>query len=62
MIGLATDAPVDVGKGFQQLKIGARPGTLLPPEVLQEAHRWAHRHNFLHSFFKPDGSGNVLRP
>ncbi len=53
-IGLADDAPVNPGKSYQQLKIGAPPGGLLPLEVVREAHRWAHRHNFLHSFYRPD--------
>jgi hypothetical protein len=52
-IGLANDAPVNPGKGYQALKIASETQTLLPPEVLRLAHRWAHRHNFLHSFFKP---------
>jgi hypothetical protein len=52
-IGFADDAPVNPGKGFQQLKIVAPGGTLLPPDVVKEAHRWAHRLNLLHSFFKP---------
>ena len=53
MIGLADDAPVNPGRSYQALNIAAAPGSLLPAEVLKQAHRWAHRHNFLHSFFKP---------
>lgn len=56
-IGFADDAPVNPGKGFQQLKIVAPGGALLPPEVLKETHRWAHRLNLLHSFFKPGYGG-----
>jgi hypothetical protein len=56
-MGLADDAPVAPGGSYQALKIAAAPGTLLPGEVLREVHRWAHRHNFLHSFFKPQFSG-----
>jgi hypothetical protein len=54
LIGLADDAPIAAGRSYQALKIAAGPGGLLPAEVLRQAHRWAHRHNFLHSFFKPD--------
>lgn len=64
-MGMADDAPVNPGKGFQALKIAAGTGSILPPEVLREAHRWAHRHNFLHSFFKPQLGGlfpSLLRP
>ncbi|MSQ24491.1 MAG: hypothetical protein EXR58_08120 [Chloroflexi bacterium] len=53
-VGLADDAPVNPGKSFQQLKIAAPSGALLPVDILRETHRWAHRHNFLHSFYKPD--------
>jgi len=56
-IGIADDAPVDPGKGYQALKIAPETQTLLPVEVLRLAHRWAHRHNFLHSFFKPSFPG-----
>jgi hypothetical protein len=52
-IGFSNDAPVIPGKAYQSLKVVAPPGQLLPPHILREAHRWAHRHNFLHSFYKP---------
>ena len=55
-IGLADDAPVDPGGSYQALKIAASPGGLLPDDLLKQAHRWAHRHNFLHSFYKPETS------
>ncbi|HZT05662.1 MAG TPA: hypothetical protein VFC51_01410 [Chloroflexota bacterium] len=58
-IGFADDAPVDAGKGYQALKIAARGDLLLPVDVLKLAHRWAHRHNFLHSFFKPTFRGLI---
>lgn len=56
-IGFADDAPVNPGKGYQQLKIVAPAGALLPVGVLKEAHRWAHRLNLLHSFYKPGYGG-----
>jgi hypothetical protein len=56
-MGLADDAPIDPGNGYHALQIAAAQGTVLPGEVLKQAHRWAHRHNFLHSFFKPPFSG-----
>lgn len=58
-IGFANDAPVDPGKGYQQLKVVAPGGALLPPTVLKEAHRWAHRHNLLHSFYKPGYGASI---
>ena len=61
LIGLADDAPIDPGKGYQQLKIGTGGASLLPTDVVREAHRWAHRHNFLHSFYKPDAGPEAER-
>lgn len=57
IIGLADDAPVIPGKSYQTLKIAVAAGGVLPPEVIKQAHRWAHRLNFLHSFYKPGYSG-----
>jgi hypothetical protein len=56
-MGPADDAPIAPGKSYEALKIAAAPGTILPDDLLKEAHRWAHRHNFLHSFFKPQLRG-----
>jgi hypothetical protein len=56
LIGLATDAPIAMGKGYQQLKIGTGGASPLPTDIVRAAHRWAHRHNFLHSFFKPNAA------
>jgi hypothetical protein len=56
-IGPADDAPVAPGGSYEVVRIAAAPGALLPSDVLKQAHRWAHRHNFLHSFFKPQFSG-----
>src|SRR5579871_3612773 len=50
----AEDAPVLVGKRYPTVKLTEVSGDLLPPEVLKQAHRWAHRNNFLHSFYIPD--------
>lgn len=60
IIGLADDAPVNPGRNYQALKIANASGALLPTDVLKQAHRWAHRHNFLHSFFKPYDTGPLL--
>lgn len=57
LIGWADDAPVIPGKSYQTLKIAVSAGGVLPPEVIKQAHRWAHRHNFLHSFYKPGYNG-----
>ena len=40
------------GKGYTAVRITCREG-LIPEEVLRRAHRWAHRRNYLHRFFKP---------
>ena len=61
LIGLATDAPVALGQGYKQLKIGTGGASPLPTDIVREAHRWAHRHNFLHSFFKPDAAHGAPR-
>jgi hypothetical protein len=50
---MADDAPINPGGSYETVKIAAPTGTLLPSDVIKQAHRWAHRHNFLHSFFKP---------
>jgi hypothetical protein len=61
-IGPADDAPVAPGRSYQAIRIASAPGTILPGEVLRQVHRWAHRHNFLHSFYKPPFGGFVGAP
>jgi hypothetical protein len=55
MIGPADDAPIDLGRDYPALKIASTRQPLIPPQVLKVAHRWAHRHNYVHSFYKPEG-------
>ena len=52
-IDLANDAPINLGGDYPAIKIAARDETLVPVDVLKLAHRWAHRNDLLHSFFKP---------
>lgn len=40
------------GDGYRALRF-TKADALLPEEVLRSVHRWAHRRNFVHSFFKP---------
>jgi hypothetical protein len=49
----ATDAPVNMGPYYMVMKIKPREDALVPVDLLKLAHRWAHQHDFLHSFFKP---------
>ena len=44
------------GKEYTAVKVSCADG-LIPEAVLRRAHRWAHQRNYLHSFFKPLGSG-----
>ena len=46
--------PLLPGKDYLALKI-TKPakGSPIPEEVLRAAHRWVHKRNFLHSFFRP---------
>ncbi len=39
------------GPRYKAINIEAREG--IPPGALREAHRWAHRRDMLHSFFRP---------
>jgi hypothetical protein len=61
-IDVALDAPVDLGMEYVQLKIASRLEPLIPDDVLKLAHRWAHNHDFLHSFFKPTSPGRANAP
>ncbi len=38
---------------YETLRITHRRSEPIPDSVLKRAHSWAHRNNFLHSFFKP---------
>ena len=40
------------GPRFSTIKI-TYGGRVAPPEVIRQAHQWAHHRNLLHSFFRP---------
>ncbi len=46
------DAPPELSD-HETLRITHRRAAPIPDTVLKRAHSWAHRNNFLHSFFKP---------
>ena len=45
-------SPYAPGEHYQSIKITMQ-GAIIPDAGLRRAHRWAHKQNFLHSFFKP---------
>jgi hypothetical protein len=46
------EAPPELSD-HETLRITHRRADPIPDAVLKRAHSWAHRNNFLHSFFKP---------
>ncbi len=46
------EAPPELAD-YETLRITHRRAEPIPDAVLKRAHSWAHRNNFLHSFFKP---------
>ncbi len=46
------EAPPELS-GYETLRITHCRAEPIPDAVLKRAHSWAHRNNFLHSFFKP---------
>ena len=40
------------GDNYKAIKI-TKQGQILPDSSLRRSHRWAHKQNLLHSFFKP---------
>ena len=46
------DAPPEL-RDYETLRITNRNGKIIPDNVVKRVHSWAHRNNFLHSFFKP---------
>ena len=51
-VRVSDDAPMLPAKGYKAVRI-THGGKSMEDEVLRRAHRWAHRNNYLHSFFKP---------
>ena len=46
------DAPPELAK-HETMRITHKSAEPIPPAVVKRAHSWAHRNNYLHSFFKP---------
>jgi hypothetical protein len=46
------DAPPEL-KDYETIKITNSNTKTIPDHVVKRGHSWAHRNNFLHSFFKP---------
>ena len=51
-VAFTTDAPPELSR-YQTVRITRRGSDEIPDAVLKRAHSWAHRRNYLHSFFKP---------
>ena len=45
-------APLLPAPGYKAIRITAG-GSSMSDAVLKRSHRWAHKLNYLHSFFKP---------
>ena len=46
------EAPPEL-TNYQAMRITQRKAQPIPTPVLKRTHSWAHRNNYLHSFFKP---------
>jgi hypothetical protein len=46
------DAPPELGN-YETMRITHKKGEKITDAAIKRAHSWAHRQNFLHSFFKP---------
>ena len=46
------DAPPELAK-YETVRITYKKAGIIPDHVSKRGHAWAHRNNFLHSFFKP---------
>ena len=51
-ITVSDEAPLLPAKGYKAVRI-TKGGRSMDDEIVKRAHRWAHRHNYLDSFFKP---------
>ena len=51
-VNVSDNAPMLPAEGYKAVKVTAG-GKIISNEALRRTHRWAHRHNYLHSFFKP---------
>ena len=46
------EAPPELAN-YQAMRVTQRKAQPIPTPVLKRTHSWAHRNNYLHSFFKP---------
>ena len=46
------EAPPEL-TGYETVRIIYNKSDAIPDSVMKRGHSWAHRNNFLHSFFKP---------
>ena len=51
-VRVSDTAPLLPAKGYKAIRITAG-GRSMTDRVLKRSHRWAHKLNYLHSFFKP---------
>ena len=51
-VDVSDKAPMLPSPGYKAIKVTSG-GKVLTDEVVKRAHRWAHTHNYFHSFFKP---------
>ena len=51
-VDFTADAPPELG-GYETVRITHKNAGPIPDPVVKRGHSWAHRNNFLHSFFKP---------
>ncbi len=57
--GLTNESPVRMDERYETLRI-TRQGEVIPDSPLRRAHKWAHKRNYLHSFFRPIGNAPKL--
>ena len=51
-VAFTADGPPELSR-HQTVRITRRDSEEIPAAVINRAHSWAHRRNYLHSFFKP---------
>ncbi len=47
-----TDGPPELSR-YETVRVTRRDSEEIPDAAVKRAHSWAHRRNYLHSFFKP---------
>jgi hypothetical protein len=46
------EAPLELAR-YETMRVTQRKAQPIPTPALKRTHSWAHRNNYLHSFFKP---------